>query len=183
MLIRDPSQSLYYYTPFSFNYTSSKVKWSEVAQLCPTLCDPKDCSLPGSSIHGIFQARVLEWIAISFSRGSSRPRDGTRVSRIAGRRFTIWATREAHTSSKTTHSPESLAQTDISVEIWFWICPKIQLFPNFDSIYTCTTNSSRSPLKSHYSLLEWMSHHPPSGSSNIWESSEIFSLLLPTSNH
>ena len=41
----------------------------EVAQLCPTLCDPVDCSLPGSSIHGIFQARVLEWVAISFSRG------------------------------------------------------------------------------------------------------------------
>ena len=44
---------------------------SEVAQLCPTLCDPMDCSLPGSSVHGIFQAIVLEWIAISFSRGSS----------------------------------------------------------------------------------------------------------------
>ena len=49
----------------------------------------------GSSIRGIFQARVLEWIAISFSRGSSRPRNWTRVSRIAGRRFTSWATREA----------------------------------------------------------------------------------------
>ena len=44
---------------------------SEVAQSCPTLCDPMDCSLPGSSVHGIFQARVLEWVAISFSRGSS----------------------------------------------------------------------------------------------------------------
>ena len=44
---------------------------SEVAQSCPTLCDPTDCSLPGSSIHGIFQARVLEWVAIAFSRGSS----------------------------------------------------------------------------------------------------------------
>ena len=42
-------------------------KDSEVAQSCPTLCDPMDCSLPGSSIHGIFQARVLEWVAISFS--------------------------------------------------------------------------------------------------------------------
>ena len=62
---------------------------SEVVQLCPTLCDPLDCSLSGSSVHGIFQARVLEWIAISFSRGSSRPRNRTRVSRIAGRHFTI----------------------------------------------------------------------------------------------
>ena len=48
---------------------------SEVAQLCPTLCDPMDCSPPGSSIHGILQARILEWVAISFSRGSSQPRD------------------------------------------------------------------------------------------------------------
>ena len=52
-----------------------------------------DCSLPGSSVHGIFQARILEWIAISFSRGSSQPRDRTWVSHIIGRCFTIWATR------------------------------------------------------------------------------------------
>ena len=52
-----------------------------------------DCSLPGSSVHGIFQAIVLEWIAISFSSGSSRPRDGTQVSHIVDRRFTVWATR------------------------------------------------------------------------------------------
>ena len=68
-----------------------KVKWSEVAQSCPTLCDPMECSLSGSSVHGIFQARVLEWIAISFSRGSSQPRNQSQVSRIAGRRFTVWA--------------------------------------------------------------------------------------------
>ena len=46
---------------------------SEVAQLCPTLCDPMDCSLPGSSVHGIFQARVLQWVAISFSRDLPNP--------------------------------------------------------------------------------------------------------------
>ena len=46
---------------------------SEIAQLCPTLCNPMDCSLPGSSIHGLFQARVLEQAAISFSRGASNP--------------------------------------------------------------------------------------------------------------
>ena len=78
----------------------SPLKWvSEVAQSCPTLCDPMDCSLPGS-IHEIFQARILEWVAISFSRRSSRPRDRTWVSRIAGRRFTVWATREAHIALK-----------------------------------------------------------------------------------
>ena len=53
-----------------------------------------DCSPPGSSVHGIPQARILEWVAISFSRESSRPRHRTRVSRIAGRRFNLWATRE-----------------------------------------------------------------------------------------
>ena len=59
------------------------------------LYDPVDCNLQGSSIHGIFQARILEWVAISFSRGSFQPRDWTRVSCIAGRRFTIWATKVA----------------------------------------------------------------------------------------
>ena len=54
-----------------------------VAQSCSTLCDPMACSLPGSSVHEILQERVLEWIAISFSRGSSLPRDWTRVSCIS----------------------------------------------------------------------------------------------------
>ena len=59
-----------------------------VAQVCPTLCDPMDCSPPGSSVHGILQAKILEWVAISFSRRSSQPRDWTLVSCIAGRSFT-----------------------------------------------------------------------------------------------
>ena len=63
-----------------------------VAQLCLTFVTPKDCSPLGSSVHGISQARILEWVAIHFSRGSSRLRDWTEVSHIAGRFFTIWAT-------------------------------------------------------------------------------------------
>ena len=66
---------------------------SEVAQSCLTRSDPMDCSLPGSSVHGILQARVLEWVAISFSRGSSQPRDQTLVSCIVDKHFTVWATR------------------------------------------------------------------------------------------
>ena len=62
----------------------SKVE-SLVAQSCPALCDGKDYSLRGSSVHGIFQARVLKWVAISFSRGSPRPRDQTQVSHIVGK--------------------------------------------------------------------------------------------------
>ena len=54
-----------------------------VTQLCPNLYNPMDCSLPGSSVHGIFQARILKWVAISYSRGYSRPRDWTRVSCIS----------------------------------------------------------------------------------------------------
>ena len=75
-------------------WESTKCCESEVAQLCLTLCNPMDYSLPGSSVHGISQARILEWVALSFSRGSSQPRDWTQVTRIAGRRFTVWATRE-----------------------------------------------------------------------------------------
>ena len=82
---------------------SELIKWSflqvlwisillkvKVAQLCLTLCDPMDCT-----VHGILQARILEWVAFPFSRGSSQPRDWTQVSLIAGGLFTSWATREA----------------------------------------------------------------------------------------
>ena len=83
--VRNWESGIYIYTP----------KWSEVTQSCPTLCDPMNCSPPGSSVHGIFQARILEWVAISFFRGSSQPRDQTQVSCIAGRCFNLWVTREA----------------------------------------------------------------------------------------
>ena len=68
----------------------SKVK-VEVSQLCPILCDPVDYTVPG-----ILQARILGWVAVPFSRGSSQSRDWTQVSHIAGKFFTSWATREAH---------------------------------------------------------------------------------------
>ena len=64
-----------------------------VAQLCPTLCDPVDCNPSGFSIHGILQARILEWVAMPLSRGSSQSRNWSSVSK--GRFITIWATREA----------------------------------------------------------------------------------------
>ena len=70
-----------------------------VAQSCLTLCDPMDCmdcGLLGSSVHGILQARILEWVSISFSRGSSKAKDRTWVSCIVSRFFTVWATREVN---------------------------------------------------------------------------------------
>ena len=75
--------------------SSSSIVYCEVTQSCPTLFDPVGCSLPGFSVHRILQARILEWVTISFSRGSSWPRDRTQVSCIGGRRFNLWATREA----------------------------------------------------------------------------------------
>ena len=71
-----------------------------VTQSCRTLCDPMDHSLPGSSVRAILQARILEWVAVPSSRGSSQPRDWTRVFSIAGRFFTIRATREAQSLEK-----------------------------------------------------------------------------------
>ena len=62
----------------------NKVK---VVQWCLTLCNPMNCSLPGSSVHRILQVRILEWVAVAFSRGPSQPRDRTQVSCIAGRFF------------------------------------------------------------------------------------------------
>ena len=85
-------------------YNLQTKKEREVAQSCPTLCHPMDCSLPGSSVHGIFQARILEWVAISFSRGSLRPMDRAQVSLIAGRLLTVRATRAE--SNLETNVPE-----------------------------------------------------------------------------
>ena len=62
---------------------------AKLPQLCLTLCNPLDCSLPGTSVHGILQARVLEWVAMPSSKGSSQPRDQAQISHIAGRFFTV----------------------------------------------------------------------------------------------
>ena len=69
------------------SWTITKYVCAKLLQLCLTLCNPMDCNPPGFSVHGIFQARILEWVAISFSRGSSQPRNPTQVSCIVGRYF------------------------------------------------------------------------------------------------
>ena len=79
-----------------------------VAQSCPTLCESMDWSPPGSSVDGILLARILEWVAIPFSRGSSLSRDWTQVSCIADRIFTIWATREARLPKEEGFSKETI---------------------------------------------------------------------------
>ena len=89
---------------------------SEVTQSCLTLCDPMDYSLTGSSVHGIFQARILEWVSISFSRRSSWHRDQTQVSRVVGRRFTFWATREVDTCMQVSTTNEHLPSNSTMIK-------------------------------------------------------------------
>ena len=113
-------------------YWSEIAKWKLkvlVAPFCVTLRDPMDCSPQGSSIHGISQARILERVAISSSKRSSWPRGWTCVSAIAGRFFTIWATREAQ---------KRLPWPVIRPGLWRWECRIL---------------TSR-PRESHYPILK-----------------------------
>ena len=83
--------------PLVLGYLFPSLAWGTFLQIhswSPFFCESMDCSSRGFSIHGVFQARILEWVAISSSRGSSPARDRTHVSCIEGRRFTLWATRE-----------------------------------------------------------------------------------------
>ena len=96
----------------------------KVTQLCLTLCNPMDGTLWGSFVHGILQERVLEWVAIPFSRGPSQPRDRTQVSHITGGFFTIWTTREATDVLKA--SPNEI--------MWWPSGPKVYWSPRIDNI-------------------------------------------------
>ena len=95
------------------------------AQLCLTLSNPTDCSPPGSSVHGILQARILKWAAIPPSRGSSQPRDQTHVScvsSISGRFFTHWATREVLEIDCQFSSVQSLGRVWLFATPWTAAC-------------------------------------------------------------
>ena len=85
---REPSYTVGGNANWCGHYGEHYVLCVLVIQSCPTLCDPIDCSLPGSAVHGILPARILEWVAIPSSREYSQPRDQTRVSHIAGRFLT-----------------------------------------------------------------------------------------------
>ena len=95
-----------------------------VTQSRPTLCNPLDCSLPGSSVLGILQARILEWVAIPFCRGSSQHRDRIQVSRTLGRLFTFWATREA--CCKEINRQEILSLVSVSLFLFLLLFPSSQ---------------------------------------------------------
>ena len=103
-----------FHSSFSLCILAHEVKVEVlVAQSCPTLCDPLDCSPPGPSVHKICQARTLEWRAIPFLRGTSWSRDQIQVSHITGRFFTIWATREASTLAHQFSSVQSLSHVQL----------------------------------------------------------------------
>ena len=117
-----------------------------VTQSCLTLCDPMNCSPPGSCVHEIFQARILEWVAISFSRESSQPRDQTQVSSTAGRFFTDWATREAKSAISIHISPPSWIPLPPTPHATRWVvtehCIELpMLYSNFP-LAVCTTYSN-----------------------------------------
>ena len=114
----------------------------EVTQPCPTLCDPVGWSPPGSSVHGILQARTLEWVAVPFSSGSSRPRNQTRISWIADRFFTSWATKEvlcAHEES------QSLKWILLTFSRWSRMC---------DTVAVMQSSSCR--IFGKYALIRWL---------------------------
>ena len=130
---------------------------SEVIQSCPTLCNPMDCSLIGSSVHGVFKVKILEWVAISFSRRSSQSRDQTQVSRIVGRHFTICATREA--------IPVELSQIlkDDAMKVLHSICQQIwktQQWPQHwkRSVSIPIPKKSNAKECSNYHIIALISH-------------------------
>ena len=97
-----------------------------ITQLCLILCDPVDCSPPGSNVHGIIQARLLEWVAIPFSGGSSWPRDWTQVFCVAGWFFAIWATTDLAPSKKIV--PIYIPSNRGYMSFWSSIMPNTKLF-------------------------------------------------------
>ena len=122
-----------------------------VPQSCPTLCPPIDCSLPGSSVQEILQARIVEWIPMPFFRGSSQPRDRTQVY-IAGKFLTVWATMEALPGSMWVPSkicicfccvPESSVNSE-----WYQLSYLLKEFLNTRVLYVWDINPDRSQKNS-----------------------------------
>ena len=150
-----PSQSESVPTSAKCTKTGCSAARCLVAQSCLTLCNPMDCSPPGFSVHGILQARILERVAMPFSEGSSQPRNQTQVSCIAGRFFTIWATKEAqdrlHLSAvNRTLNWKSLKQEKCITSQNIWSIHCIITPCHHVSVYSALT-----PLES-WSFFSWL---------------------------
>ena len=132
-----------------------------VAQLCLTLCDLMDCSPPGSSVHGIFQARILEWVVISYSRGSSLPKNWTRVSGISytGRwilyhccsvaksSLTLWGLMDCSMPGfPVLHCPLEFAQTHVDWVRWSYLTISSSVAPSPPTLN----------LSQHQGLFQWV---------------------------
>ena len=135
-----------------FSFPHMPVLCCSTAQLCLTLCDPMDCT-----VHGLFQARILEWVAFPFSRGSPQPRDWTQVSCIVGRFFTSWATREAQEYSSGYSIPSPAVLPNWGTEPRY---PELQVdslpteLPGkpTNSIEKITKQCGKQGLRSHFSM-------------------------------
>ena len=135
-----------------------------VAQSCPTLCDPMECSLPGFSVQGILQARILEWVAIPFSRGSSRPRDRIWVSCIGRWILYHWATRDAQIGLYMTINGHllthgALPHSSKSNVSWFDISDI--LLPYFSDIFIHKVKFSWILMMHRASLMAQLIKNPP----------------------
>ena len=151
---------------------------AKLFQFCLTLCNPMDCSPPGSSVHGILQARTLEWVAMPFSRGSSPPRSQTHVSWLAGRSFTATATWEVHFAYSSVYvsisgcqlipppvTPVTINLSSTSVTL-FLFCKQVHLyrffsdstFKEYHVIFVFVWLTSRSCFTHTYSV--WQSLGP-----------------------
>ena len=134
----------------------------EFTQSCPTLCDPMDFSPPVSSVHGIFQVRILDLVAIFFSRGSSLLRDWTKFFCIAGRVFTSWATGEAFPGGalilpfKTSHLDPCLQNTHSKYLPYYWKW-KCQSLSHVQLFVTPWTVAHQAPLFMGFSRQEYWS--------------------------
>ena len=124
--------------------TPERKKETEIAQSCQTLCDPMDCSLPGFSVHGIFQARVLSRLPFPSPGNLPNPGIEHQVSHIAGRRFTLWATREAPTIAVSyfRHVSFSFPCSLLRTYIHFWSC----------TVWSWTTETKKNAIiwKTHW---------------------------------
>ena len=135
-----------------------------VTQLCPALCNPMNCSPSGSFDLGILQARILEWVAISFSKGSSWPRDETWVSCNSGRLFTIWARREAFLLFKELLLTflgrqvywQQITSVFVCLEKVFLLYQAGGLFPLFTSLSSCYHNSWGEVTCNSYLCFPWL---------------------------
>ena len=147
-----------------------------VTQSCPTLCDPMDSSWQGSSVHRILQARVLEWFSISFSRGSSQPRDWTQVFHMAGRSFTVWDTTDALSSVQFSRSvvsdslrPHELQHASLPVHHQHLESTQTHVHWVSDAIQPSYPLSTPSPpalnLSQHRGLFKWVSSSTSGGQS------------------